>query len=494
MPVGEHIVVSGRMEWFNGRPSMVHPDHIALADAADGLPLIEPVYPLTAGLSPKVLRRAVGQALARLPELPEWQDEAVTRPQTFPPFAEALTRLHFPADPIDVAVDGAAWRRLAYDELLAGQISLALVRARTRRLAGRPLTGDGAIEAKIRAALPYSLTRSQEQALAEIHADLAEPERMLRLLQGDVGSGKTVVGLLAMARAAEAGGQSALMAPTEILARQHFATIAPLAARAGLKAAILTGREKGRERAEILEGIASGAIRHRHRHACAVPGSGGVPRSGAGDRRRAAPLRRAPAPGDHRQGQCARHAGDDGDPDPAHAGADRLRRHGRVEAHRKAGRPAADPDRDAAAGAAGRAGRAHAPRRCRGPENLLDLPAGRGIRRDQADVGRGSLRHAAAGLRRHRRPRPWPHERARQGRGDARLQGRRDPHPGRHHGHRGRRRRAGCDDHGDRACRALWAGAVAPVARPRRARRQAVDLRAALQGAARRNRDAAPAR
>jgi ATP-dependent DNA helicase RecG len=184
----------------------------------------------------------------------------VTHSQTFPPFADALGRLHYPADPIDVAVDGAAWRRLAYDELLAGQISLALVRARTRRLAGRPLTGDGAIEAKIRAALPYSLTGSQEQALAEIHADLAEPERMLRLLQGDVGSGKTVVGLLAMARAAEAGGQSALMAPTEILARQHFATIAPLAARAGLKAAILTGREKGRERADILDGIASGAV------------------------------------------------------------------------------------------------------------------------------------------------------------------------------------------------------------------------------------------
>lgn len=260
MPVGEHVVVSGRMEWFNGRPTMVHPDHIALASEAENLPLVEPVYPLTAGLSGKVLRRAIGQALARLPELPEWQDGAFMRRHTFPPFADALTRIHNPADPIDVSIDGAAWRRLAYDELLAGQVSLALVRAKIRRLSGRPLVGDGRIVEKLRAALPYSLTPSQEFALAEINADLADPERMLRLLQGDVGSGKTVVALLAMARAVEAGGQAALMAPTEILARQHRATIAPLAARVGLRIAILTGREKGRERTETLAGLASGEI------------------------------------------------------------------------------------------------------------------------------------------------------------------------------------------------------------------------------------------
>ncbi|PBB65637.1 ATP-dependent DNA helicase RecG [Mesorhizobium sp. WSM4312] len=260
MPVGEHVVVSGRMEWFNGRPTMVHPDHIALASEAENLPLVEPVYPLTAGLSGKVLRRAIGQALARLPEFPEWQDGAFMRRHTFPSFADALTRIHNPADPIDVSIDGAAWRRLAYDELLAGQVSLALVRAKIRRLSGRPLVGDGRIVEKLRAALPYSLTASQEFALAEINADLADPERMLRLLQGDVGSGKTVVALLAMARAVEAGGQAALMAPTEILARQHLATIAPLAAKVGLRIAILTGREKGRERTETLAGLASGEL------------------------------------------------------------------------------------------------------------------------------------------------------------------------------------------------------------------------------------------
>ncbi len=260
MPEGEHVIVSGRMEWFNGRPSMVHPDHIALASEAENLPLVEPVYPLTAGLSGKVLRRAIGQALSRLPVLPEWQDAEFLRRRSFPAFGEALARIHNPADPIDVSVDGAAWRRLAYDELLAGQVSLALVRAKVRRLSGRPLIGDGRIVEKLRAALPYSLTASQEFALAEINADLGDPERMLRLLQGDVGSGKTVVALLAMARAIEAGGQAALMAPTEILARQHLATIAPLAEKAGMRVAVLTGREKGRERTDTLAGLANGDI------------------------------------------------------------------------------------------------------------------------------------------------------------------------------------------------------------------------------------------
>jgi ATP-dependent DNA helicase RecG len=260
MPIGENVVVSGRMEWFNGRPSMVHPDHIALASDADGLPLVEPVYPLTAGLSGKVLRRAISQALERIPALPEWLDTDVARRQSFPSFTDALRRLHGPADPLDVSPDSAAWRRLAYDEFLAGQISLALVRATVRRAHGRPLVGDGRKIAAIREALPYSLTHSQSEALAEIDADLQKSERMLRLLQGDVGSGKTVVALLAMTRAVEAGGQAALMAPTEILARQHFSTISPLAAKAGLRTAVLTGREKGRERADILAALENGEI------------------------------------------------------------------------------------------------------------------------------------------------------------------------------------------------------------------------------------------
>ncbi len=260
LPEGGQVLVSGRMEWFNGRASMVHPDFVVPAAEAHTLPTLEPVYPLTAGLSAKVLRRSIAQSLERLPDLPEWQDESFLSRNRMPAFGEALKRLHNPDAPEDVQPESPYWRRIAYDEFLAGQLSLALVRAKVKRLSGRPLTGDGRFEAKIRAALPYQLTRSQEEAVQDIHADLASPERMVRLLQGDVGAGKTVVALLAMARAAEAGGQSALMAPTEILARQHAATIAPLAEAAGLRVAVLTGREKGRERQRILDEIASGTV------------------------------------------------------------------------------------------------------------------------------------------------------------------------------------------------------------------------------------------
>ncbi|GHD09299.1 ATP-dependent DNA helicase RecG [Tianweitania populi] len=260
LPEGETVIVSGRMEWFNGRPSMVHPDHIALLEDAASLPLLEPVYPLTSGLSGKVLRKALSAAVERISPLPEWLDASLLARERWQSFDSALRALHHFEEPEDIAPESPAWRRLAYDELLASQVALALVRSRMRRLAGRPLDGDGRIVEAVKAALPYSLTGSQANALKEIEADLADPERMVRLLQGDVGAGKTVVALLAMARAAEAGGQSALMAPTEILAHQHYATIAPLAEKAGLTTAVLTGRGKGAERAQILAGLADGSI------------------------------------------------------------------------------------------------------------------------------------------------------------------------------------------------------------------------------------------
>ncbi|UVV70318.1 ATP-dependent DNA helicase RecG [Brucella anthropi] len=260
LPEGETVIVSGKVEWFNGRASMVHPDYIASLEDAANLPMVEPVYPLTAGLSPKTLARAVKEALTRVPPLPEWIDGPLLARERFTSFQQSLNTLHLPEDPSDIALESISRRRLAYDEFLAGQLALALVRAKTRRLSGRPLEGTGRIVAEIMRHLPYRLTKGQDQAAREIITDLKSPERMLRLLQGDVGSGKTVVGLLSMAHAAESGGQSALMAPTEVLARQHFATIAPLAEKAGLKAALLTGREKGRDRNAVLEGLKTGEI------------------------------------------------------------------------------------------------------------------------------------------------------------------------------------------------------------------------------------------
>jgi ATP-dependent DNA helicase RecG len=251
-------MVSGKVDWFNGRPSMVHPDFMVKASEAANLPLVEPVYPLTAGLSPKVLRKAIEGAVSRLEELPEWVDQTLTQRQGFASAAESFRRLHDPRDAADVDARSPARRRLAYDEFLAGQVSLALVRQRLRKVPGRPVRATGELADRIRNALPFSLTSSQQAAIADILKDMAGEDRMLRLLQGDVGAGKTLVALMAMAAAIEGGGQSVLMAPTEILARQHHATISHLAASAGITVEVLTGRTKGRERDGILERIASG--------------------------------------------------------------------------------------------------------------------------------------------------------------------------------------------------------------------------------------------
>jgi ATP-dependent DNA helicase RecG len=221
---------------------------------------VEPVYPLTEGLGLGQAQRAMDASLRKLPELPEWQDPAWVARSGFPSCPAALRQLHRPSEPHDLDPVSPAWTRLAYDELLAGQLALALVRANMRRPAGQNNLGDGNLRQTIIAALPYQLTPSQQQAVKDIANDLAKPTRMLRLLQGDVGSGKTVVALLAAAAVVEAGKQAALMAPTEILARQHLNTIGPLADAAGLRVEILTGRERGRERNAILKALADGEI------------------------------------------------------------------------------------------------------------------------------------------------------------------------------------------------------------------------------------------
>ncbi|MCB1521728.1 MAG: ATP-dependent DNA helicase RecG [Hyphomicrobiaceae bacterium] len=260
LPVGEERYISGRIERYGETLQMAHPDYIVGPDQRDELPLLEPIYPLTAGLSGKVLTKAARQAVQRLPELVEWQQPDWLAERGWPAFRDCVERLHIPTDAADVSPGSMPWQRLAYDELLAGQLALGLVRQQARAQHGRAVSGDGRLRAAVRAALPFSLTGSQVSALAEIEEDMAAPHRMLRLLQGDVGSGKTVVALMAMAIAVEAGGQACLMAPTEVLARQHLETIAPLAAAAGMTVDVLTGREKGRARRDVLERLSQGAI------------------------------------------------------------------------------------------------------------------------------------------------------------------------------------------------------------------------------------------
>ncbi|CAH2604616.1 ATP-dependent DNA helicase RecG [Rhodovastum atsumiense] len=247
---GARVLVSGK---FDDRGQMVHPDHVVPAGQEAALPWIEPVWPLTAGLFAWNLRKPVADALTRIPALPEWHDPALLRREGWPDFAAALRMLHAP----EVPPPPAARRRLAYDELLAGQLALAFVRRRARERPGRGLSGDGALRAEALARFGHVPTAEQQAVLAEIDADLAAPRRMLRLLQGDVGSGKTLVAVLAMLRAVEAGAQAAMMAPTEILARQHFRTLERICP---VPCALLTGSVTGKARTRLLEGLADGSV------------------------------------------------------------------------------------------------------------------------------------------------------------------------------------------------------------------------------------------
>jgi ATP-dependent DNA helicase RecG len=259
-PVGQTRLVSGEIRFYDGMRQMLHPDHVADPAKGEAPPTVEPVYPLTQGLSGRMLARTLLSALDTVPEAPEWLEPSTVKAHDWPDFRTALEHLHRPTSPEDVAPQSAFRTRLAYDELFARQCALRLRRQHRRKEPGRAVVGDGSLSNKIIAALPFAPTGAQRRAVSEIYADMSEPAPMLRLLQGDVGSGKTLVAALAMARAAEAGLQSAMMAPTDLLARQHGATLEPLLAAAGVKMAVLTGRDKGKERKLILDRMASGAL------------------------------------------------------------------------------------------------------------------------------------------------------------------------------------------------------------------------------------------
>ncbi len=265
LPLGAHRYISGKIDLWDGTRQMVHPSRILDEEGLASLPAVEPIYGATEGLTSRAINKLAVAALDRLAPLPEWQDPAWLARSRFPDFAEALRIEHRPeeappraTDPLQPPPATPARRRLAYDELLASQLALALTRARQRRKAGRPNAGDGALSGRIAAGLPFALTGAQSRAVAEIREDLAAPRRMLRLLQGDVGSGKTAVALLAMASAVEAGRQAALMAPTEILARQHYERLAPLAG--PLRLRLMTGRDRAAERRATLADLAAGEI------------------------------------------------------------------------------------------------------------------------------------------------------------------------------------------------------------------------------------------
>ena len=260
LPIGEKRWISGKIELWEGTKQIVHPDRIVDAAGLARLPKVEPVYGLTEGLYQRNVQRALEASLEKLPAFPEWLDTAFARQRNLPGFTAALNTLHRPRSPDDILPESPARVRLAYDELLASQLALVMVRAHMRETRGRASLGDGSIARKIERQLPFSLTNSQQQAIAEIKADLSADKQMLRLVQGDVGSGKTLVALLSMAHVVEAGRQASLMAPTEILARQHYERLLPLCEAAGLRIALLTGRDRAAQRNKVLDELARGEV------------------------------------------------------------------------------------------------------------------------------------------------------------------------------------------------------------------------------------------
>ncbi|OWY06141.1 ATP-dependent DNA helicase RecG [Thioclava sp. F1Mire-8] len=260
MPNGARRIISGKLEIYDGQAQIVHPDYILPPENAGEMPRFEPVYPLTAGITQKLMAKAAEGALARAPDLPEWIDAALKRREGWPDWRDAVQTAHHPEKIDDLAATAPARARLAYDELFAHQMTLALARRQSRRKKGRVTRGTGKLSAQVLASLPYKPTGAQTRAIAEIAGDMGSERRMNRLLQGDVGAGKTLVAFMALLTAVEAGGQGVMMAPTEILARQHLEGLAPLAEAAGVRLEILTGRDKGAERARKLADLASGAI------------------------------------------------------------------------------------------------------------------------------------------------------------------------------------------------------------------------------------------
>jgi len=260
LPEGEKRFVSGRVEMFNGLPTIPHPDFMVSAEEFATLPLVEPVYGTTADVPGKAMGKFVRQALQRMPILPEWTDRALLERERWPGFSEALDQLHNPRDLLDLSPENPGRRRLAHDELLAGQLALALLRQKMRKTSGVVRKGDGHLCNALLPHLPFSLTGAQQRSIHEINDDLVKPERMLRLLQGDVGSGKTMVALYAALMVIETGAQAAIMAPTEILARQHLASLKPLCEKIGVRVALLTGKDRQAEKRNTLAALESGEI------------------------------------------------------------------------------------------------------------------------------------------------------------------------------------------------------------------------------------------
>ena len=259
-PIGDKVLISGKLEYFEGRAQITHPDYVLKPGDEVQVPLVEPLYSLSAGITQKTISKAARQALKLVPGLNEWISPSIINKYAWPSWVEALQDSHLPKNINQINSDSINRLRLAYDELLAHQLTLAIARENYRKSKGIKNIGNGILSSKVIKLLPFDLTNAQIRVIDEIRDDMSQPFRMNRLLQGDVGSGKTLIAFLCMLSAIEAGGQAVIMAPTEILTKQHEDTLKPLAAKAGIILESLSGRDKGKERKFKIEAIAAGKI------------------------------------------------------------------------------------------------------------------------------------------------------------------------------------------------------------------------------------------
>ena len=259
-PIGEKRAISGKLEYFNGMWQMTHPDFSLPPSRLNDILCLEPIYPLTAGITNKIISKLAREALLKTPKLPEWLADNNIGDLEYISFNDALKRVHFPKKEEDLLPNSIARRRLAYDEILSNQLALAFIRQKVKQQTGRSFIGSTELYQAVLSSLPFTLTKSQEEVLNEISQDQQSPYKMLRLVQGDVGSGKTIVALLSMLKVIEEGAQTALMAPTEILAKQHYETITELTKNTSINVALLTGKLKAKQKKEVYEKLATGEI------------------------------------------------------------------------------------------------------------------------------------------------------------------------------------------------------------------------------------------
>ena len=258
LPVGERRIISGKLEFYDNIPQIVHPHHVKKINEEKAIVRFEPVYSLTSGVSQKLMFGTINGLLEKLPKLGEWIDHELLKIKGWPSWQDALKSAHCPVSADGASNTNPARLRLAFDELFSHQLSLSIARNKIKRSKGRANISTGIFQTKVLNNLPFKFTEDQKLSIRDILDDLKKPERMNRLLQGDVGSGKTIVAFIGLIAAVEAGGQGAIMAPTEILARQHFETLLPLAEKAGISLSLLTGRDKGNSRRSKLADIKEG--------------------------------------------------------------------------------------------------------------------------------------------------------------------------------------------------------------------------------------------